>query len=114
MAIKAGRLRHRITFQNKTTTRDDYGGEVETWADVTTVWASLDPLSTTAMAGAKEFLGGGAEQASDMVRATIRPREVDTAWRFIHGSKLYNIKAARTNNVDDTMQIFAEVGANDG
>lgn len=61
MAIKAGQLRHRITFQMSVTTRDDYGGSVQAWADVATVWASIEPLSPNAMAGAKEFIGGGAE-----------------------------------------------------
>lgn len=61
MAIKAGQLRHRITLQVSTTTRDDYGGTIQTWADVATVWASVDPLSPTQMVGAKEFIAGGAE-----------------------------------------------------
>lgn len=47
MPIQAGNLRHRITIQRETTTRDAYGSEVKTWADLATVWASLDPLSPT-------------------------------------------------------------------
>lgn len=44
-----------------------------------------------------------------MVRITLRPREVDTAWRIKYGSAVYDIKAARQNNDGDTMQVYATV-----
>lgn len=54
MPIQAGKLRHRITIQRETVTRDEYGSEVKTWDDLATVWASVEPLSPTAMSGIKE------------------------------------------------------------
>lgn len=41
--MKAGQLRHRVTLQQKSVTRDAFGGEVVTWVDVVDVWAELDP-----------------------------------------------------------------------
>jgi SPP1 family predicted phage head-tail adaptor len=76
MPIAAGKLRHRITIQRETTTRDEYGSEVKTWLPLATVWASVEPLSPTAMSGVRELVGAGAEQSQDMVRVTIRPRDV--------------------------------------
>jgi SPP1 family predicted phage head-tail adaptor len=43
--ICAGDLRHRVTVQAVTTTRDQVGGTVETWTDVATLWAKVEPLS---------------------------------------------------------------------
>lgn len=60
MAIQAGKLRHKITIRRETTTRDEYGSEIKTWTDLATVWASIDPLSPTAMAGVKESILAGA------------------------------------------------------
>lgn len=42
--MNAGKLRHRITIQDKVTVPDGYGGMTSTWQDVATVWASVEPL----------------------------------------------------------------------
>jgi len=42
--VKIGKLRHRITIQDKVTVPDGYGGMTSTWQDVATVWASVEPL----------------------------------------------------------------------
>lgn len=112
--MRAGRLRHRIDLQQKQTTQDDYGSEVTIWYDVATVWAAIDPLSPTQMVGAKETFAAGAEIAQDMVRVTLRPREVGTDWRFLYKGRVYDIKAVRLNNSGDTLTLYATVGASNG
>jgi len=42
--VKIGKLRHRITIQEKVTVPDGYGGVTSTWKDVATVWSSVEPL----------------------------------------------------------------------
>lgn len=44
---RAGQLRHRVTLQSASTTRDDYGGRTPTWEDVATVWAEVEALRGT-------------------------------------------------------------------
>lgn len=41
--MQSGRLDRRITIQTLTVTRDSYGGKVEAWADLATVWAAAVP-----------------------------------------------------------------------
>jgi len=43
--VNIGKLRHRVTIQNKVTLPDGYGGVTSTWQDVATVWASVEPLN---------------------------------------------------------------------
>jgi len=43
--VNIGKLRHRVTIQNKVTLLDGYGGVTSTWQDVATVWASVEPLN---------------------------------------------------------------------
>lgn len=43
--MKAGELRHKIAIQNLSTTRDGFGGVVETWTTIATAWARVEPLS---------------------------------------------------------------------
>lgn len=43
--MKAGKLRHRITFQRPATEKDRLGGYPDDWIDVATVWAQISPVS---------------------------------------------------------------------
>jgi len=42
--LRTGQLRHRVTIQVLSSTRDSYGSFVETWTDEKTVWAGVFPL----------------------------------------------------------------------
>ncbi len=44
--MRAGELRHRVTIQYPTVTRDASGAEVVTWNTAATVWGRLRPLTT--------------------------------------------------------------------
>ena len=55
--MRAGRLRHRITFQNRVNTADGNGGNVITWTDNRTVWGSVEPKK------GKEFFDSATENA---------------------------------------------------
>ena len=43
--MKTGDMRHRITIQANTPTLDPNGGDVDSWATATTVWASVQTLT---------------------------------------------------------------------
>jgi SPP1 family predicted phage head-tail adaptor len=42
--MEAGRLRQRVTIQQKSVTRNSYEEEIVTWTDVAEVWAEVAPL----------------------------------------------------------------------
>lgn len=46
-----------------------------------------------------------------MVRVVIRPRDVTAQDRFTFRGNTYDIRAARVDNADAVMTLFAEVGA---
>ena len=84
--MKAGELRHRITIQQKTVTQDTAGVITETWADLVTVWAAIEPLT-----GREKFL---AQQVyTDMTtRVRIRYRSgIDPAMRLKYNSRIFEI-----------------------
>jgi SPP1 family predicted phage head-tail adaptor len=45
MKTPIGAMDQRITLQRVTRTQDSYGGNVETWVDLCTVWAHVKPLA---------------------------------------------------------------------
>lgn len=86
--MQAGQLRHRVTLQTVTETRDAVGGLVESWATTATLWAAVEPLR------GREFFQARAEQAG--VDTRIRTRYyggIVPKQRLRWGSHTYDIEA---------------------
>lgn len=86
--MHAGTLRHRITLQelvlNAATTRDAHGGMVETWVDVCTVWASVEPMR------AVEIMRANQVDARITHRLTIRYQGgITSAMRAVFGTRVF-------------------------
>lgn len=91
--MQAGRLRHRVTLQKKSVTRDAMGGESVTWVDqATNEPAAIEPLSAR-----DRFL---AQQAQPELTVRIRLRyraEVSAEWRVKYGTRIFAIVAPPIN-----------------
>lgn len=70
MDIDVGKLTKRITIQQANTSRDDFGGELVTWANVAIVWAYIEYNVNTS----KEEQIAERETATTDVRFVIRYR----------------------------------------
>lgn len=64
--MPAGFLRDRATIQQRAQTQDDYGGVVDSWVDVATVWAGVAPLK------GREFFAGAQAQSEVTMKVTVR------------------------------------------
>lgn len=110
--MQAGRLRHRVTIQNRVETQDPTTGAIAvSWADVATVWAAVEPLS------AREFIAAQAAQSQVSARITIRYRAgVTAAMRIVHGATLYNIEGVIPDNRSgrEWLTLPVSAGVNDG
>jgi len=85
--MQAGKLRHRVTLQEKSVSRNAYHDEVVSWSDVATVWAEIQPLE------GREFFESqrlGAEQPS-WIRIRHRS-DVTPSMRVVRGSVTYDIE----------------------
>ena len=84
--MRAGRLRHRVTIQSKSVTRDAYGGEVITWQDDVTVWGSVEPLR------GREYIEGKQEQADVTHKIFLRYRSgITPTSRLQHDSRNFEV-----------------------
>lgn len=63
-----GKLNKRVTIKSLSVTQDTFGEPLETYTDVVTVWASIEPLV------GKEYYA--AEQANTEVKIKVRMRYV--------------------------------------
>lgn len=84
--MRAGELRHRLSLQQVTETRNAIGEAVEAWATIATVPGSLTPIS-----GRERFLAAQT-QAEATYRARIRWRAGVTAkMRILFEDRVYQI-----------------------
>ena len=84
--MRSGKLKHRVTIQELSIARNDYGEDIESWVNVSIVWASIEPLRGREYWQAKQVVG------EITGRITIRYLEgVDEKMRIIYGEKTYNI-----------------------
>ena len=86
--MRAGTLRHRVTLQTNAPIRQTDGSMEDSWADVVTVWGSVEPLT-----GRERFRADQLESEVD-VRIRIRYRSgVSAQMRVKFGSRYYLIEA---------------------
>jgi SPP1 family predicted phage head-tail adaptor len=90
--MQAGKLRHRVTVQQNTPTRDTDGAEIDDWSDVATVWGAVIPLS-----GREQFISSGDQTvALADTRIEIRYRSgLDVKMRVTWDGHTYNIRQIR-------------------
>jgi SPP1 family predicted phage head-tail adaptor len=81
-------LNRRVTLQAMSSAQDATGEEVNGWADVVTVWASVIDIS------GREFVAAMAEQSSTQTKVAIRYRDgITTSMRLIYSGRIYDIEA---------------------
>lgn len=85
--MRAGQLNQRVTLQQKTAGKDDWGQSTEAWTGVATIWANVRFLN-----GA-EFIKNGVEQQQATASIRIRRRAVDASMRVLHQGVAYDITA---------------------
>ncbi len=86
MIMQAGKLRHRVTINQKATTRDAAGAEIEAWTTFDVVWGSVEPMR------GQEYLEANRIGAAVDTRIRIRYLSgVLPSMQVVFGAHTYNI-----------------------
>lgn len=103
--MNIGKMRHPVIIRALQMTQDPATGEMsEGWADLATVWGSIDSVT------GREFMAASAEQARTTHRITIHYRDGMTPdMRLVSGSIEYQVKAILPNNERSLISIMCEV-----
>ena len=107
--MRAGKLNRRIRIQEQSVSTDDYGQQIENWADIAIVWAGIRPVkSTSAREKIKAF-----ELSPDITHEiTVRynpnflPASITDSRRIVYQSRVYNIAAAYDIEEDRRSIVF--------
>ena len=107
--MEAGRLRHLVTLQEKSVTRDAYNAEVVTWVDVASVWAEVDPWTM------RERLSLRRKDGDAVIGLRVRvPLDVSLSKRFLfegNGYRVIDIDATRKHQGELLVTARADVTA---
>lgn len=106
MALSAGKLRHKVLIQYPLTTQDPSTGEmIVAWADVASVWASVEPASV------REFISAGAEQSEVNGKIIMRKRDdVNATMRIVYRGLVYQILGVLPDPVSGLEYMTLPVG----
>lgn len=89
--MDAGTLNRRITLQSRAITQDSTGGQVATWVDVATVWASIEPAAGKELLTAQSLrLDAPRTITLRWQRAFANPQAM-AALRIKYGTRLFDI-----------------------
>jgi SPP1 family predicted phage head-tail adaptor len=84
--IDPGRFRTELSLQQATLTQDGMGGHVESWAEVATVFALIEPISAEARFGSDQSL------ETTTHRITMRHRaHVASGMRLVRGERVFEL-----------------------
>lgn len=89
----AGGLDRRITIQRATVTYNEFNDPIETWGDLTTVWAKRRDASATESYRAQEV--GAQITTRFTIRWSTTVESVTPTDRISFDGRLYNITAVR-------------------
>jgi len=81
-----GKLRHRVTIQSYTATKNNFGEEIRVWNKFAEVSASIEPLSGKELFTAQQL---HAEATTQMIIRYIQG--LDTSMRVLFGTRIYDI-----------------------
>lgn len=99
--LKIGKLKHRVTLQEYTATRDSYGAELEAWVDIATVWASVEPLT------GREYFQTQQINAEISTKVTIRFKAGVTAkMRLIYNDRVFEIISVINTEEKDVQLVL--------
>ena len=86
--MKAGQLDQRVTVERYTSTEDELGQPIESWAPLFTCWAAVEPLT------GREYLAAQAavSEVTARIRMRFRPWMTNTD-RVIHNGTTYGIES---------------------
>ena len=99
--MRIGELRHRVTIQSKSVTRNSFGDEVIAWVDLATLWAKVETLT------GREFIEQAKAGAEVTHKITLRSRDdVAPTMQVVYETRLFEVAAVLRDNLNRSMTLM--------
>ena len=99
--MKIPRLDKRVTIQYLVYARNTEKEEISTWTDLATVWASIEPVTSSQAWAAQAIQDGATVLVKIRYRRNFRPE-----WRFKFGYRIFEITGAPMNPDEENRWLF--------
>src|SRR5574340_200548 len=106
--IRTGDLNRRVTIQQRRASVDAFGQQVQTWTDLLTCWAHIEPLTGRELLSAQALVS----EVSYQVTILYRP-EITAAMRVLYRDKVFSVGAVIDPDAEHIgLQLLCSEGAN--
>ena len=113
--IGAGQLNHRVRIQQPSVVKDALGAPTQTWTDVATVWADIQPISGRETRMADRIAAEVSHQITVRYRPAFGDPQSVAQMRLLHRDRVFAIHAAlNVDEADVAVTLLATEGARDG
>lgn len=92
--MRAGDLRHRVTFQSRSMAADTYGAQSPVWTDVATVWSDISPLFGRELQAAQQINVEISHSITIRFQQQFAGPKAVAAMRIVYGDRIFNIHAS--------------------
>jgi SPP1 family predicted phage head-tail adaptor len=113
--MRTGAMRRRITLQSRDATVDANGGQVTSWTNVATVWASIEPLSVRELLAAQSVQSEISHKITLRYQPALASMKALAAMRALYGTRIFSIAGGM--NLDERnreLDLLATESLNNG
>lgn len=107
--IRSGILTRLVTIQQRVSTQDSFGQQLETWNTVKQVYAFVEALSGSERAAAQTVMTDVSHRITVRYDAIFADPRVVAAYRILYNGRLFIVQGAL--NVDEGNQIVELMAA---
>jgi SPP1 family predicted phage head-tail adaptor len=113
--MRGADLRHRITFQSRSATPDEYGGQADTWSDsIPNVAAGIETLKGRELIAAQAINNESTSLITTRYFASFNTI-TSTAMRIVFNGRIFNIlDATNVNERNRELQFLCSEGLSQG
>lgn len=104
--MRAGSLKHRLKILRRQVVTDDFGGEVETWSELASVWASKEDVSDAERVRAMQV--GASVTTRFRVRETSLTDSLNAQDRVRCDERTYEVTGVKEGQGDRVLEITCQ------
>lgn len=113
--MRAGDLRHRVTFQSRSIASDAFGAQSTLWSNVATVSADVSPLTGRELQAAQATNVEISHLVTIRYQALFAGPKTVAAMRIMYGDRIFNIHSSLDQDErHKSIQLTCSEGLNDG
>jgi SPP1 family predicted phage head-tail adaptor len=91
MSIRSGTLRKRVQLQQRATTQDTFGSQLQSWTTIATLWADIEILNGRALMAAQAVNIEISHTITVRYQSLFYDPKVVAAYRILYNNRIFNI-----------------------